>query len=570
LHSLGSLLGKRAFVATIMALAVLLVGCRSEVVEGLVRVTDAVPEEAEQGDRLELTGEGFPQGKEADIRFAGQLHRPGQRALTVALRAKGTVLSPTRLEVRFTDEVVSQFCGRADAAVPATFVGNFDVAFTASGASGPLVVSSLKGRTLTLRPPTQRAARTIELERASADFLRFSGMEADVQNRRLTLRKVNPGSPAELAGLSAGDTVVSLDGMAVRMQADLVPSADDVTQLVVLRGTQRLERPMSIAGLHPHLSPELERVLRAMALFSLGLMALFFPGTAPFDLRERELAKSLLRVVRAPEGSFPVRRMVPYALGVILVLVLGAASSWLNEAGLVLLLGLALGARVFAAIRTAGVRGLALAPSDLALLVLAAALVADATGALRISELSLAQGASPTRWNLHAAPALMLVGGMLLMRLGGLAPTHAAARFSLGLTAGMIAVLFLGAFAVGNVAFGPLVTVLLFVVKSTLLIVWANHRPRVEPKASGLRGFFRWLAVAAGILALHLIWTRVPLWAGLRDELSVWLLPLSGALLLRALFRTAYFALREHRAQGGSQRGTETCATPGLGAEFPG
>lgn len=570
MHSLGSLLGKSVFATTLLALVLLLGGCRSEVVEGLVRVTDAVPEEAEQGDRLELTGEGFPQGKEADIRFAGQLHKPGQRAVTVALRAKGTVLSPTRIEVRFTDEVISQFCGRADAAVPATFVGNFDVAFTASGASGPLVVSSLKGRTLTLRPPTQRAARTIELERASADLLRFAGMEAEVQNRRLTLRKVNPGSPAEQAGLSAGDTVLSIDGMAVRMQSDLVPSADDVTQLVVLRGTQRLERPMSIAGLHPHLSAELERVLRAMALFSLGLMALFFPGTGPFALRERELAKSLLRVVRAPAGSFSARRMVPYALGVTVVLVLGAASSWLNEAGLVLLLGLALGARVFAATRTAGLRGVALAPSDLGLLVLAAALVADATGALRISELSLAQGASPARWNLHAAPALMIVGGMLVMRLGGVAPSHTAARFSLGLTAGTVAVLFLGAFAVENIAFGPLVTVLLFIAKATLLIIWANHRSPAEPKASGLRGFFRGLAVAVGILALHLVWTRVPLWAGLRDELAVWLLPLSAALLLRALVRTAYFALREHRALGGTGSAAETCAPAGLGAEFPG
>jgi hypothetical protein len=554
-------------ILALMALALLLSGCRSEVVEGLVRVTDAVPEEAEQGDRLEITGEGFPQGKEADVRFSGQLHKPGQRPVNVALHAKGTVLSPSRLEVRFTDELVARFCGRADAAVPATFRGNFDIAFTASGASGPLVVSSLKGRTLSLRPPTQRAARTIELERASAEFLRFAGTEVDVQNRRLSVRKVNAGSPAEQAGLLPGDTLVSIDGMEVRVQADLVPATDDLTQLVVLRGTQRLERPVSVAGLHPHLSPELERVLRAVALFSLFLLALFFPGAAPFAGRERALSISLHRSVRAgSELGFPPRRLVPYALGIALVLLLGGASVWLNEAGLVLLLALAIGARLLSSVRTQGLRGLASAIPDVLLLLFAAGLVADATGALRIAELSLAQGVLPSRWNVHAAPALMLTGWMLLMRLGSHANGHSFSRFALGLWAGTLVVLFGGAFAVENMAFGPLVTVLLFGLKSAVVALWASHRPAPGASTPGLWARLRPLGLCIAALALHLAWTRVPLWAGLRDELSIWFLPLSAALALRAVVRVGYFALREHR----SQDSAGACAMPALGTEFPG
>ena len=54
-----------------------LLGCQRDSFPQLIQVLDLAPREAEVGDRLEVLGSGFPQGKAAHLAFRGDLHRPG-------------------------------------------------------------------------------------------------------------------------------------------------------------------------------------------------------------------------------------------------------------------------------------------------------------------------------------------------------------------------------------------------------------------------------------------------------------------------------------------------------------
>ena len=67
------------WILAVLALVLALTGCQEDVMPELVKVTDVVPREAEVGDRLEITGAGFPQGRTARVTFKGELRRPGER-----------------------------------------------------------------------------------------------------------------------------------------------------------------------------------------------------------------------------------------------------------------------------------------------------------------------------------------------------------------------------------------------------------------------------------------------------------------------------------------------------------
>ena len=59
-----------------------LAGCVStEAPPQLLNVLDFAPREAEVGDRLEVIGSGFPEGKTAHVVFKGTLYRPGHKAI---------------------------------------------------------------------------------------------------------------------------------------------------------------------------------------------------------------------------------------------------------------------------------------------------------------------------------------------------------------------------------------------------------------------------------------------------------------------------------------------------------
>ena len=62
-------------------------GCQRETAPPLIQVLDVAPREVEVGDRLEVLGGAFPQGKTAHLVFRGTLFRPGEKPETDAVIA---------------------------------------------------------------------------------------------------------------------------------------------------------------------------------------------------------------------------------------------------------------------------------------------------------------------------------------------------------------------------------------------------------------------------------------------------------------------------------------------------
>src|SRR3954471_19277156 len=84
----------------------------------LLNVLDFAPREAEVGDRLEVIGSGFPEGKPAHVIFKGALNRPGKKTIKGAeVEVDAVSTSSDRVEMIFTEGLQAAFCGKGDDAV---------------------------------------------------------------------------------------------------------------------------------------------------------------------------------------------------------------------------------------------------------------------------------------------------------------------------------------------------------------------------------------------------------------------------------------------------------------------
>src|SRR6266536_3929677 len=103
------------FIALILSLLTLFgaTGCTStEVPPQLLNVLDFAPREAEVGDRLEVIGAGFPEGKSAHVLFKGTLFRPGHKAIKdVEIDVESASSSADKIEMMFTEGLQTSFCG---------------------------------------------------------------------------------------------------------------------------------------------------------------------------------------------------------------------------------------------------------------------------------------------------------------------------------------------------------------------------------------------------------------------------------------------------------------------------
>src|SRR5438552_1814488 len=149
---------KHALLLLIAALAVL-AGCQRESTPQLIQVLDVAPREVEVGDRLEILGSGFPQGKTAKLAFRGTLFRPGDKPETGAvIDAEAVAQSSTQIELDFTEGLKELFCGAADKSAHTTFEGDVEVAFAAAAPGAPPVAATVRAVTIDFRPPTARRA----------------------------------------------------------------------------------------------------------------------------------------------------------------------------------------------------------------------------------------------------------------------------------------------------------------------------------------------------------------------------------------------------------------------------
>jgi hypothetical protein len=211
--------------ASLFALAALVFGCSAPGGgPGLLQLTDLSAREVGRGDKLEIAGAGFPEGRVARLTFRGDDFRPGRpaaRDVEVSIPARTS--TPHVLEATISEELVSAFCGRDDGA-HATFRGDLTAAFAPRKSGAPPVAGSLQGVVLDVEPSHESDDNREQATREGERFAAYLGVGVNVDGTGpLRVQKVEPHGRGDEAGLLAGDVIEELSGVRIGDVSDFVP-----------------------------------------------------------------------------------------------------------------------------------------------------------------------------------------------------------------------------------------------------------------------------------------------------------------------------------------------------------
>lgn len=185
----------------------------------LATITDVEPAVVEPGDVIAITGTGFVEGG-ARVAFHGAFDPVGlapPREREVIL--EGTAVSGTRIEVPVTSVLMARL-----AAEPVDFRGTVRVSFPTALPLGAVRISAQSAPLgIGLRPAGEGVPSTARRSREAQGFLHRLGIRMASKERsdELLVEQVAPGSPADRAGVEAGDRLLALDGVALAARTDL-------------------------------------------------------------------------------------------------------------------------------------------------------------------------------------------------------------------------------------------------------------------------------------------------------------------------------------------------------------
>lgn len=444
-----------------MALLACLPACTTgESTPELLHVLDVVPREADVGDRMELFGTGFPEGKAAKVVFEGTLYRPGHRPTrSFEIAIDGVSTSNSRVELSVTEGLRSAFCGTGDQAIHTTFEGNILVSFP-SGTPGALpVLGSLRNVRLDFQPTSERRAVRQAREREGERALAFMGIgvaDSAPASGGLLVTEVRRGSPADQTGIFPGDLVTSFDGVRVFGSGDISPaSASRFASIGLVRGAgsghvgspggREVVRSISIQGFKPSAPADL---LAAGLLLLVACAAVAFfasPSSHILTWMERRIAsrfpqapashragaaiwarlgqgfRSILREDVLPEGQKDtLSRLAPYLVFLATSALFGSMPFGQHlvaaDLDVIVLFIVAVTLLVTMGLLTAGstkTRGFSW-PSGLRAIgelvtyeipgCVAIACIVVMTGSLRVEDIVLAQGGWPWQWFVFQSP----------------------------------------------------------------------------------------------------------------------------------------------------------------------
>jgi NADH-quinone oxidoreductase subunit H len=536
----------------LLTLVALLTGCERTVAPPLVEVTELAPKEIEPGDRLEIHGTGFPQGRAGHLVLEGTAYRPGEAPQThLTVEADGVVAAPDRMEVVVRESFAERLCGHGDRAAHATFKGDVLVSFASNDPTAPPLVGRLKNASLDVQPSSVRAtvldARTAEGTR----LLGFLGITPGTASPRgIPVEKVEPGSLAERAQIQTGDIVSAVDGVHVLALADIAPASARTAELTIRHGESGIEDTKTVSLL----DYSGERVPReyAPALLIVGLalavlVLLVLPGPSALAGLELRIATHV-RKTSWPEMLRGLVGNPAIAVLATALLIAFALTPWIigKEVDGVALFALAsvlfIGARVAKA--RGAVETLKTGFDAFCLVVVIAAALALAVaqvGAIELSEIVRLQGKLP--WQLEATrhPACAVLAVVYFASIVTLLRTrseterrleHAAVLFACGLGVAI----FLGGWQLGGAAG--------FALKTWLLTAICLGARKVTTKMDRsltrrllLRRLLPGLAVAAALVAIS---RRIVPNLAVETAIGATLVALIGLFLLRVAVRVRY------------------------------
>lgn len=271
----------------------------------LLQVQEVSPLEVEVGGHIEVSGRGFPQGRVAEVTFRGTLHRPGKDPVQRAeIRTEGTVLGPNHIEVPYSPELESQFCGAGEEQVHTTFDGAVLVSFPSAVAGAPPVVGTLSHATLDLRPLVRHKSVQDARKSAGARTVRDLGLElAEDEPTPLGLRieTVMPHSRADDIGLSAGDSLEKVDGVRVHGVEDVLPRGNKAFAELALRRQgdgAPFVKHVRLGGMASQSPSDLVVPSAVLLLLFASVLFAFAPPVGPLAWVERRMAASLASLSR--------------------------------------------------------------------------------------------------------------------------------------------------------------------------------------------------------------------------------------------------------------------------------
>jgi len=427
---------RSALLLLLLAFATLgLVACERDGVPPLVEVSEVSPREIEVGDRVELRGAGFPQGRTARVTFRGTLLRPGRQPIHGAsIDAEGVVASADRIEVVVSEPLEERFCGHGDKAAHTTMTGDVEVAFSSSAPGAPPLVGVMHGMILDITPSSVRASVVESRTAEGARALAFLGVTPGVATPRgLPIEKLTPGAPGDQAGFQLGDLISAVDGVHVREVSDVTPASARSAQITLRHGDSGTEETKTVAMIGyagERIPIEYGPALLVVGLALAVLVLLIIPAPAIASALELRLARRLRAagiktMALALFGSGP--RAIGSALASVLIatFALGPHVIGADVDGAVLLvaaIALFLASRV--ASTGGGVKASARAALDVVLpgLVLTASVAGIVIhfGVLHLAELVRSQGGAPWEWSALRQPvasalAFSYLGALLVM-----------------------------------------------------------------------------------------------------------------------------------------------------------
>ncbi len=304
-----------ACLGALACLALGTTGCERETPLALLTLNDVAPRDVEVGERLEISGAGFPRGRTARVILRGALHRPGASPLTgFEARTEGAVVADNAIELLYDGRLESLLCGPGERAVHTTFRGEVTVAFAAAIPGAPPASATLRDVVLDLRPPPGALSAVARMRERGEQFLSAAGIGIDQDGETpggLVVKTVKQGSDAERAGVVPGDLMVSMDGVRTRATADAVP-ADGRTsvEITVRRGADPTERALRVAVSTARAQRSIGPAAALAVLAALAALIVF--GRAPRGARwlARRIADGVVTARKESAGRTPARPLV--------------------------------------------------------------------------------------------------------------------------------------------------------------------------------------------------------------------------------------------------------------------
>ncbi len=196
----------------------ILLSCSEASQPQLAEITHIGPDFVEPGDVLRVTGRGFVEGP-ATVTLNGALGPLGPGAPKQShIVLKGNATSENCVEVPITSRLMKSI-----AQEPSCFLGGVEVSFPVAVEGAVRIFALQHHVSVEFRPGGVGVAVQARRERQASRFLSDLGLKV-LDTREVdgvVVSEVREGSPADAAGVSFGDRLLAVDGVAVAGTADL-------------------------------------------------------------------------------------------------------------------------------------------------------------------------------------------------------------------------------------------------------------------------------------------------------------------------------------------------------------